>query len=485
MALRDVDVEFGSEGPKIIWRLFSGSPTIETMAAKVRQSLHIGAETARLAQQGIPAPDDQVLSAKQQQIFGAHQRWAYAVDKIATRKLARNGMALATLGTDVTDSDFGRATSVHRAAIREITSSFAGTLRPALQRKIRTESALRAFDHLNDTADQPTARSTLEFIGTTIITACVEALFNGLMFKEQMGYTSAIGFAFGIGAALAVIGTVAGIGWAYIKRKEQLRKLGGVALLLGGLAVAGFFLLVMAHYRAALIAGDPDPAVTAQASLVATPFAPAFDASLLPYVFVNLACLWVVAVKAAAMFGWLDLRRRRKAAERAARQVDECITDAIERCDQARDIVSDALDDVITRAAKNARSAKAIEGDLCNILVEHREWRKGVAGSYCACEQEYRETVQSVHPAGTQQPRFAAPPLALPDEVLTLDPALGAAVQALEARSIAVRAEQPALIEAVYGETDQARARLHQILAELEAELRFNRKAEAPLRAVG
>lgn len=482
MAIEDFAFEVGADGSKIVWRPFRRCTQAE-IARTLWTSLNVESEAARLAKDGIPAPDDMTLSSLEQKIRSAHLGWIKALAKRARARFASDASELALISADVMESSVEQVRADHAAKLGEIETSFATRIRPLVARKILTEGARKEFEFINKTVDQPTARSAVEFVGSTIITGVMDSIVSGLLFKEQMGIYSAIGFASGVGLSLALVGMIAGIGWAGLKRPSNPRKVFGGLLLAFGAAVALVLFFLVSHYRLAIIGSAPDRAAAVQASVDASPWLPFYDVPLLIFLCINLGALWLIAAKAATMFGWLDLARRRKSAARAARRVQRHFEFALSLCGQARDEAHKALTGLAARVTENNRKAKEVLGRSRETRDEYLEWCHGAITAALAGEQRYREVVQSVHPAGTFQPRFASPPESLVGEEVEVDPNAASIVQAIEARSVSVRGRKPDLTIEISAATDSACERIATALSDIEADLRMN-GARQHLRAV-
>jgi hypothetical protein len=467
--------ELGAEGPKFLLDPNAGATTIPQWAAQEHKKLNIVVETAALAREGLPAPDSKQPSAMEQRIRAAHAHKAAELTQLAKDRIERIGTSLRERGTDVSDSGFTAIATDLLGRLDQILTDLKGALPPLMKRKIKAGAALREFNTVNKLQNEPIAKSFAVWLATTAVTAGIEALVNGTLFRQELGYLPGVSYAFSFGGALAAVGVAAGIGYAQLKRRSKARQWAGAIWLglMGG--VGTFFLLGMGHYRDALASNVENASAAATASFWANPFAPLADFSMVPYIVLNLVCVAVVAWKAAPVFGFLDLKRLQMASEKATRRVDALVDGAKDACKESLAIALEDAADIPDRAQENAKLAKAELESAERIARTLPNDIKQVSAYQLACEEEYRETVRAVHPAGDYQPRFDVPPPRLPVVRLTISASYRQAVTGLEARFVTLRAALPGVNQTSYEQADAKLKEIDTVVTEIEAEVRINR----------
>ena len=440
--------------------------------ADLRKGLRIKERAIPPARHGLPAPDDPRLTAIELDIRNVHKQEIEKGRRRAVRQIGRARSGLEAMAIDVSDTEMKRIKAGHLARLAEVLTNFAGRITRLAHDKIKTQSSLIGFQLLNGAEDVPTARSALEWFAVTLATAIVEALVNAQLLKGELGYLDAAGFALGIGGAIALIGVAGGIGWAQLRRPRQVRRIGGMILFAAAVGIVLFLILGLAHYREALAVQSVDVAATAKATMAASVLAPLRDISLLPYVILNIAGFALVCWKSVAMWGFLDLKRRERAAAKAEQRFEDCKERARADCDESRRRALDLLDRMLELAEAHVEQGNALSAESQEVRDAFKCDASALADAETACQQDYRETVELVHPLQAPLPRFADAPPRL--EVVELAPEEGetAALAALVARVMNVRDAMPGLTDEIGSAADTAIARIGDLAVEAEEQAR-------------
>lgn len=448
--------------------------TVDQWIARAPEQLNIVVETAAFAPHGVPESDSTQPCSMELRIRLAHESRCAEANDDAAQEIARAEAEIDARAMEITDSDFTGITAGLNGRLAEIETGTGNDIPELMKTLGRTDAELRAFRVVSGIQNQPVTRSFLLWSATAIGTTAGESLINGLLFKDVMGYIPGMGFAAIIGMSIATFGVGAGLGWAMLKRKEKNKRMRGGMLLAAMVIIAAVFLLGMAHYRTALEANEANAVMAARTAFESSPLRPFADFSLLPYLVLNVAGLALVAWKTVPMFGFLDLKRLQDAFALALRQVKQRLGRAHAECGAALDDALGACDAVVDRAMENARDSKMAAKSCEDQVRRARTDAEKLSKSLVACEQLFRETVVACHPAGRHIARFSIPPQGLPVPDLALDSRLAGFVTALDARSVELRAALPPLVEEIYALVNAAKARLQELIAEIEADARTN-----------
>lgn len=470
-------MEFGlpDKEPWSIWNLFDRNRDIGAWSTRIRRQLNITARATPLAIEGLPEPDDDRPTGIELDIRNVHRRKLEALLKRARKKLGRILARLEAMGVDVTASELTRIKAGLKDRLTEILTALAAKLPRLALRKIRAESALNGFRLNNAMNDPPTARSAIEWLASTLATTIAEALVNAHLFKGEWGYTGGAQFSLIVGGAIALIGVAAGIGWAQFRRPSWTRRIGGAVLFAAATGLLLYFVLGIAQLRDAVLQEEAAAAAAAQIAAAGASLQPLRDPSLLPYVLLNLAGFALVCWKSVGMWGFLDLKRLQRASARATRQFDSAVESARTACAAAKGTALDLLDETRERAEKNSERGTALVAVCKEIREELKVDSAAVSDSKIACEQEYREAVEMVHPLRGKLIRFDQPPARLPKVELAPDPAETQIPTALTARSVKVGEAMPGLIGEVSAEADKTLADIADLAVRVEEETRRNR----------
>lgn len=449
---------------------------------KIAKALKITQRAVPLAERGLPAPDDDRPTAIELDIRQQHGHAIHKRRHRLNRKLRRCLAGLYSMTIDVSEAEMKRIKAALEARLAKVLTAAEGKLRGLARAKVHSESALAGFRALNAVHDVPTARSAVEWFATTLATAFAEALVNAHLFKGEMGYVDAAKFSMGIGLAIAIVGVAGGIGWAQFQRRQLGRRIGGYALFAGALGLVGYFILGIAHYREALAtggAGAVQAALNAQAAMAATPLAPIANTSMLPYMILNFAGFALVCWKSVSMWGFLDLKRLERAAVRDRQRFAQAVERAITDCESARGQALDLLDGTLALAEQHVEEGNLITADAKDMRDAFKDDANAIAGAAMAREQEYRDTVEYVHPQQGALARFAAPPPGIEFEELSPEQDELDAVAALTARLMKVRDAMPSMTDEFGKAVDAAIARLGGLAVEAEEDARRNPRGKA------
>lgn len=455
-----------SHEPSTVW-----SNVMKT-SEKRRTGLKVRQRTVPLAQIGLPEGDDMRPTATEIDIRSAFTGEIGNGRRRALKKLRRALAGLASMAIDVSESELRRIVAGLVARLAEIRTRAAARLPRLAKRKVNTETALSGFRTLNEVHDVPAARSVLEWCAATLATAIAEAVVNAQLFKQELGYLDAVGFAFGIGGAIALIGVAAGIGWAQIRRPRLGRRLAGIALFAFALGVLLVLLIGLTHYRAALADHSVDPNIAAQASMSASLLAPFRDIWLQIYVIISLGGFVLVCWKSVSMWGFIDLRRLERAARQACSRLDAAKECARADCDAARADALDMVDGVLERAEARVEEGNETFARCQELRDSFMTGASTLADVALACEMEYREVVEMVNPLQERLARFAEPPPRIDVVEIAPDEAEIAARAALTARLIKVRDAMPPLTDQIGTTVDAAIHTLGDMAATAEDDAR-------------
>ncbi|WHU01953.1 hypothetical protein [Sphingomonas sp. NIBR02145] len=462
------------EGPEValdisaLWR--NVSQTCDALAKKLR----IPQRAVPQAREGLPAPEDLRPTAIELDIRTTHGREIEVGRRRANRRVRRILASLLGMTIDASDAELKRIKAGLASRIAEVLTGLSGRLPGLASAKVQTESALSGFKALNAVHDVPTARSALEWFATTLATALAEAVVNAHLFKGEMGFRDAFGFALGVGGAIALIGIAAGIGWAQFRRPQLGRRIGGYGLFAIALGVVGFFMLGIAHYREALADKSADAAAMAQATMASAPFAPLTDTSLMPYLILNLAGFALVCWKSISMWGFLDLKRLERAAATATARFEAAKERARAQCNAARGLALDMVDRLLKVAEDHVEQGDALTAKAQEIRDDFLGDANAIADAAIAREQEYREIVEMVHPKRGSLTRFNADPPRIAVVPLAIDPGETNAKGALVARLAKIRDAMPIMTDEIGTAADEAISRIGEMGAAAEEAARSN-----------
>ncbi|HZZ69582.1 MAG TPA: hypothetical protein VFE18_15525 [Phenylobacterium sp.] len=470
--MADIDLEMGAEGPRVRFNLFRKDVLQEKITRWIRgiaRELGVVRETTRVAAIGIPPAESMEPSAMEQQIAIAHQLKADELQRAAQEETDGLGNELEDLGADMVETDLPALVTNMSSEIEKKVASLEAELPPYMKAMIDATADLTGFNLRNDTAHEPTTRSLAVWSATAFGTTLAEAFLNAPMFKNELGWMDGVSTAGMIGLGVAVIGLFGGIAAAQLKRPDRWRRICGALGVSAIIVVAAFYLLGAAHFRAALHAQADDVSAHIAQSFKTAPLRPLLDFAVLPYMFLNIGCMVLVAWKSIPMFGFGDLKARRARAEATIAEVQNRIDDAYDRCDE---LTAKALDEVkalVSRGEENASRAKVIEKTIARVAVNHQQQASRISDSKIACELIYRQTVECVHPAGANQARFRRPPEPMPPAPVTPGPGLGQIVTGLFARAAGFKRAAPELVVEINAASVEGIAKIRTTVLALEA----------------
>lgn len=467
------------DGPGVAFDFSSLRRDVVKTCDGIRKKVRIHARAVAQAREGLPQADDPRVTAIELDIRNLHNREIEEKRRRAARKNRRNRAGLNTMAIDVSDAEMKRIKSGLLARLAEVLTNMAGCLPGLARAKVQSESALAAYRAINSAHDVPTARSALEWFAATLAAAFAEALVNAHLFKGEMGYVDAVGFAMGVGGAIALIGVAGGIGWAQFRRPQLGRRIGGFALFGTALALVAFFVLGIAHYREALGGNSADAAAAAQVSMAVSPLAPLANTALLPYLILNLAGFALVCWKSISMWGYLDLKRLERACASNTRRFEQTKERGRGLCDLARKQALDLLDQTLRLAEAHVEKGYDMAAQAQEVREAFLSDANAIADAAVACEQEYREVVEMVHPQRGRLERFAKAPPRIVVTPMAPDDTETSALTALVTRLMKIRDAMPGMTDEIGTAVDEAIARIGALAAEAEEEARRNPRGRA------
>jgi hypothetical protein len=451
--------------------------TQEWCSAQPRE-LKVREEAMALAAQGRPAPDDPNPSSVELNIRAAHRAKANEMEQEARQDQGALLSQIKRLTMGSTEAEIATILTKLKADLAKVVTLVRVGLFTLIVARLMAEGQLAIFKKMTGLRDQSTARSFIIWLATALLTAIVEALVNGYLFRTKLGYMQGVVFAFGIGMAFAAVGATMGIGLAQIARVGQTaRRVAGAVLVLAMTGVALYFLLGIGHLREAMVVTQTAAQATKHAAetLASSPLAPLRDISMLPFVVLNLVGLALVAWKSIPMFGYRDLRRLEAKLEDAVYAENQFMAKRMAEIQAAENDALDGISAQLLQTRAAVTSAEEYAANVEMIVTELVENLELVWDSQQRCERIYREEVVEFHWAHDIQSRFDTPPPRPAKLQPRANPEIADYVGKTKERFAAVEGARADHEQTIYALTELARSQLEDLKNEIEADARMRR----------
>ncbi|HEX8572194.1 MAG TPA: hypothetical protein VF759_05535 [Allosphingosinicella sp.] len=473
--MQAIDLEMDPFGPKVrfgLWRRRppAGSDSFLDTLRKEWAKLDIRRRAIDSGRRGLPRLDSMEPTHVEREIAGAFKLLAEEERQLASRKLAEISRKASALGLSITDAAYSNITIRLAGDLSNIETNLPIRLARPMRNWVHADKDLRAFQYDNFVGSSPTTRVVATWLVTTALTAVLEALANGVLFQNELGYWPGVGFAFIVGAGLAVIGTFAGVGTAQLKRRQLWRKVLGAGLLAVTVAAGFLYIAGLASYRHAMVS---DGAASAQSGgLIQTLLSSAGGVPLLPFVLINLAGVVVVAWKAIGTFGYLDLKGIESRLARSERRKARIEAEAYSAAEAARLQARSDAENVPKSAQSNADEGQQLKGEAGSVVQLYEAHAEAAAEWAVDGELYFREIVTGIDTALSTHKRFRKPPQPFEPAALSVDPRLETITNGLEARIPGLRQSLEPTLKTIEAAASATKERLREAIMQCEAEAR-------------
>lgn len=473
--IESVDLEWNAEGMGLRATLWERDPPITNTAghiAAARKALAVEETAIKCAKRGVPPINateacslerniDSVYTLlSDREVRAASRAMGRATANLEQREVLADPVGLNGIRTDL------------KGSLETIETRFENDLYGPMHKLLVARQEVETFDDQNDTANVPTKKSTFRWGVSALAVAAVESVVNSTMMQVELGLLPGMGFSGAVGLGTAFIGTIAGIGFANLRRKQPERRLTGALMLMIGLVGGLLYMSAMGHYRAALPLGETQAAIAASASMSADMLAPFSDFSILPYLLLNIIGMAFIAAKAVPMFGFRDLQRLRERQEMAQEEVDGLRSGAIAHCEGVQKAGRELAQSQVDMASANAKAARQSVQEAHETVAECGGALRAFREAALADHQSFREIIAKFHLGGGRHARFKQPPAAIDVKAPEIPPALIALPKRFEDEAKAMRELVAAMLPDIDSAGNASRERLNEIYVEVEERVR-------------